>query len=113
MSDMDRYAMEILARILRDKISEGVMSYDDLYQDEDIVIDKIRDSEQWQRFINMNKVERSDIRKGEQWLKIEAKKRYIDPLVMGQGRISRLSESARKDLNSFINQSFDYYLKGN
>ena len=113
VSDMDRYAMEILARILRDKISEGVISYDDLYLDEDIVIDKIRDSEQWQRFTNMNKVERSDIRKGEQWLKIEAKKRYIDPLVMGQGRISRLSESARKDLNSFINQSFDYYLKGN
>ena len=113
VSDMDRYAMEVLAGILRDKINEGVISYDDLYVNEDVIIDKIRDGKQWQGFIHMNQVDRSDEYRGEGWLKIEAKKRYIDPMVIDQGRMSRLSESARKDLNDFIHLSFDYYLKGN
>ena len=60
----------------------------------------------------MTEVNRSDVYLGEGWLQIEAKKRYIDPMVMGKGRISSLSVSAKQDIDDFLRLSFDYYLKG-
>ena len=45
-------------------------------------------------------------------LKVPAKKRYIDPLIRGQGRASSLSEAFRNDVSRFMNEDYDVYLKG-
>lgn len=110
--DEDRYSMERLALILRDKIKEGVIAYEDLYIDEEVIINKIGYSPEWQDFRAMTEVNRSDVYLGEGWLQIEAKKRYIDPMVIGRGRISSLRPSAKQDIDDFLRLRFDYYLKG-
>lgn len=109
-----RFAMETLAGILRDAIRSGVLSEDDLYLCEDEVIGRLQNSflkERWQKYRKLRNVQVRDAYT-EGCLKVPAKKRYIDPLIEGQGRTSSLSESFRNDIRRFMNEDYDVYLKG-
>ena len=110
--DEDRYAMELLARILRRHIKKGDLELKDLYENEEAVIEKIEKRKDWQRFRKMKTLMKSDKYGGYNWIRVQAKKRYIDPMVMKQGRISKLSKAVRNEMNDFLNITFDYYLKG-
>ena len=46
------------------------------------------------------------------WLRIPAKKRRIDPMVMGLGRTSRLFPDFADDLAAFMAQPQDYWVLG-
>ena len=48
----------------------------------------------------------------EGWRQIRAKKRYIDPFVAGQGRVSDLDPAFRQELRSFLTQSQEEWLLG-
>ena len=46
------------------------------------------------------------------WRKIAAKKRFIDPMVQGEGRISKLSSELADSLNAFRENHYDYWVCG-
>ncbi len=109
-----RFAMESLAGILRDAIQAGILCEDDLYRTEDAVIARLEDSvlkERWQKYRKLKNVQVTDVF-AEGCLKVPAKKRYIDPLIADQGRLSSLSESFRNDVCRFMNEDYDVCLKG-
>ena len=92
ISDADRYAMQILAELLRDAIAAGVLTENDLWLDEPAVIGKLQGSAlagQWARFCGLSKIIRADAPGSNgAWRQIFAKKRCIDPYVRGHGRVS-------------------------
>lgn len=116
VQDEDRYSMESLGRIVKDALDRNVITYADVYAGESRVIAKLENDEisnvQWQKFRAMNEIMISNEYVDETWIKVSAKKRYIDPLVKEKGRISVLSEKAGRLIEEFRNKSFDYYMKG-
>ncbi len=110
--DEDRYAMEVLARILRKAIINKAIDYEDLYKDEEYIIKRIKNSQDWYWFTRLNRVERNTHYNGACWIQIRAKKRYIDPYVYGKGRLSLLDPLVKEELQKFIDLDFDSYLKG-
>ena len=112
--DENRYAMELLARILNKAIGQGILDEEDLYRGEDEVMELLENSplrEEIQRFSSLCAVKRVNAYE-EGALRVDAKKRYADPLVYNQGRISELDEELREDIAAFRNTSYDYWLKG-
>ena len=110
--DEDRYSMEVLARLVKKAISLGILNEEDLYQGEPSVIAKLLCSPlkgEWDAFSEMSALEKSHNNR-EGFLKIQAKKRYIDPLV-GDKRLSEIDEEFKADVKAYLNQSFDIYLK--
>ena len=117
VSDEDRYAMQILSEILRSALLRGIITADDLYSTEPEVISKLsRDplaGSLWNDFCSLGEMARSDSKAATgNWRQIDAKRRFIDPMVSGKGRLSTLSPSFQKSLDSFINTKFDYWICG-
>jgi HD superfamily phosphohydrolase len=93
VSDEDRYAMQMLSELLRDAIRGGVLADADLYTTEPAVIEKLladqKTAAAWNRYCAYHAMRRADAPQGEgQWRRIAAKKRCIDPLIQGVGRVS-------------------------
>ncbi len=106
VSDEDRYAMQILSELLRDALTAGVLSEADLHTTEPQVIEKLLDCEHtakaWRRYRAYHAMRRADAPEGEgQWRRIPAKKRYIDPLIQGVGRVSAYSDAFRMAVEAF------------
>ncbi|MBR0473378.1 MAG: HD domain-containing protein [Erysipelotrichaceae bacterium] len=116
IQDADRYSMELLGRIVKDALERKVIEYRDIYAGESVVIEKLKKDDvsnrKWNDFCAMNEMMISDEQIDDSWIKVAAKKRYIDPLVKGKGRISVVSPKAGKLIEEFKNKSFDYYMKG-
>ena len=115
VADEDRFAMQVLAELLRLALERGVLSEADLYGTEPAVIQKLlADSvcgPLWQRFRGYAHISRHAQRPAErQWLSIPAKLRYIDPLAAGAGRVSHWDLHARKLLEEFRATTFDVWL---
>ena len=110
--DENRYAMEYLAGILRSAITMNLLCTDDLYGREEAVIAILEHSslkEDWQTFQNLY-----EIREGtpEDGLNLDAKRRYIDPLIKDQGRATECDPSFREAVLQFKEESYDRWLKG-
>lgn len=116
VSDEDRYAMQALAELVGSAVKDGVLSEVDLYKTEPEVIEKLCADEayaqRWSAFCGMSKTAVSDTDSGGAWRRIFAKKRCIDPLVAGLGRVSALDGSFGKALADFRAQTQDYWVKG-
>ena len=117
VSDEDRFAMQILSEILRSALESKAVAPEDLYATEPEVISKLcRDrqtADRWRVFCSMKKILRSEIKPAAgSWRQVNAKKRYIDPMVKGEGRISSLSPKFNNALNSFINEALDDWISG-
>ena len=116
-TDQDRYSMQRLAEICRGAIGRNVITADDLYTDESRVIGKFlgdpETASAWTAFRQMSRI-RAAASPGPDglWRKIDAKKRFIDPLVSGKGRVSALDPSFREAMERFKALSFDYYVCG-
>lgn len=115
VSDEDRYSMQILSEILAFAMQHHVIQEGDLYLTEPEVIAKLlgnsRTKDLWNSFCAMDKMisaETPDERKG--WRKIDAKKRFIDPMVLGRGRLSSLSLKFGHQLEAFRADALDYWI---
>lgn len=115
VADEDRYAMQSLSEVLKYAIEKGVLSEEDLYSTEGAVIEKLlsdpETNEKWINFTKESVILRSDEERNEgKWRKIFAKKRYIDPFILNEGRLTHLYPGFRKELDEFIKQSQDYWI---
>ena len=115
--DEDRYAMQRLAEVLADALKAGVITPDDLATTEPQIIAKLTADEKtataWRTFRAMHATETADAAQaGGAWRKIYAKKRYIDPFVLRQGRVSALDADFAAALAAFRAESQDYWVRG-
>lgn len=117
VSDEDRYAMQALAELVGSAVKDGVLTDEDLNGTEPALIAKLKaDSEyakRWSGFCAMSEMAVSERQyENGAWRKIFAKKRCIDPLVAGLGRVSQLDAEFGARLHAFMNQTQDYWIKG-
>lgn len=116
VSDEDRYAMQILSELLRDAIKSGILATEDLFLEEQSVICKLKKSgfsSRWQDYCSLHEIVRCrEPGAGENWRRVFAKKRHIDPYVAGLGRVSGLFPEFCEKLNDFRENSQDYWICG-
>lgn len=113
VADADRYCMEYLARLLKKEIGRGILSEQDLYSDERHVISLLesdpRSKGDWEKYRALKHVRPA--RKGDtDACSVPSKKRYIDPLVEGKGRISSLDPDVKERIDEFLNLDFSTVL---
>ena len=113
-SDEDRYCMQRLSDLLKKGISLGVISEDDLWNTEDVIIDKLRSSElenEWVSFRKIGKIVRFDEPSDTQVMyRLGAKKRWINPLIENAGRLYDTNQSFHEEIDLYLSQDFNYYL---
>lgn len=117
VSDEDRYAMQLLSEILSYAIENRIIDKDDLHSTEPEVIGKFLSDERtaslWNGFCAYRWTTSAPQPSATGcWRKVVAKKRYIDPMVQGKGRISGLSSPFADSLSAFQNSSQDYWICG-
>lgn len=115
VSDEDRFSMEALARLLKDALLRGVLSKDDLLTTEPAVIRKLLSDREsamaWNRFCGYSKlICQAHPINTEACYQVDAKKRYINPLVASLGRVTDLFPAFRSKLDAFLQQPFDGWL---
>ena len=106
-ADEDRFGMEMLARLLKKAMDLQVLTFDDLYTTEDLVIAQLKQAlpEDYQKFTSYHALEDH----ATDGIIVDAKKRYIDPIVNGH----RLSQNPEYKalLDEYLETSFNDYLK--
>ena len=117
VSDEDRYAMQMLSELLRDAIRGGVLTEADLLTTEPEVIAKLLRNERtaaaWRRYRAYHLTRRVETPEGEgARRRIPAKKRYIDPLIAGVGRVSAHSEAFRAAKDAFLSDPQTEWIAG-
>ena len=115
VSDEDRFTMEKLSLIIKKGLKDNIISEEDLYLKEKELIKRIKNSKlsnKYKEVISFNKVITSIEKKDDTYVKVFAKKRYIDPYIKDKGRLSSLDSEIKKEIESFLNSSQDYYIKG-
>ncbi len=117
VSDEDRWSMEMMAELLKEAIAGKILTEEDLYTTETKVIGTIRSdpymNDLWNDFVSCDVIIRSDTPTGmKNERRIFAKKRFIDPFVRDRGRLSKLSLTFAKQLNDFIEESQDCWIRG-
>lgn len=115
VSDEDRYAMQMLAELLQEAIRDGVLSEYDLLGDEPRLLKKLCAvpvwRQRWEAFCAMHALERTDAPTGRDWRRIDAKRRCINPLTVGQGRVSALFPEFGRALEAFRSMPLDVWLR--
>ena len=117
VSDEDRYAMQMLAEVLRLALDRGAIGESDLRTTEPEVIRKLKaDAETaaaWERFRAYRRIARADRADAHgEWRRIAAKKRYIDPLIAGSGRVSACIPARGAQIAAFLSEPQDAWLCG-
>ena len=105
----DRYSMQSLSEILSDAIACGIITRGDLYEDEQTVISLMRKNPDiWARWEHFRKL--SSMVPAENNLQglrvIDAKRRFIDPLAFGRGRVRAWSPAYKAELEDFLTTDF-------
>lgn len=116
-SDEDRYSMQVLANILRNAMRDHVINEIDLYTTEKFVIQKLqlnnKYNKKWKIYCSYSKVITSPIQQfDKEWIYVNAKKRYINPSVVGKGRVSNISSIFENELLSYQQEEFNYWICG-
>ena len=117
VADEDRFAMEALAILLREAIERGVLSVEDLWKTEPVVIEKLMAEPAckaaWQHYRSYSCILRRETCPTEEgWLQVDAKKRWIDPLAAGRGRVSDWYEAFRRQMKDFCGLDFSCWIRG-
>ena len=116
VSDEDRYAMQMLAELLAAALERGILTEDELFRTEPEVIAMLEaDGEtrrRWQGFRALHRMRTDENAPADRRRVIPAKKRCIDPLVEGRGRLSALDESFRRELEAFLAEPQTAWLCG-
>ena len=114
VADEDRYSMQRLAEILKECIIRGIITENDLYLGEAIVIEKLMNNEfsakEWQKFRSYSTIihtaDNPDSRV------IYAKKRHINPYISGLGRVGDVFSEYGDALKEYLAESQDYAICG-
>lgn len=116
VADEDRFAMQALSDILRDAIERGVLKRQDLWKTEPEVIQKLKMdpicAAAWKRFCGYSYLIRGSEPGEEYWVRVNAKKRWLDPIAWKRGRVSSWDTAFREEMEMFRNQDFSYWLSG-
>lgn len=118
VSDEDRFAMQYLADLMKLAMGKEIITLAELYSTETCVIEKLKAHEElgpyWEAYTKLTEVASSETRLEDRYCVIvPAKKRYINPLVLIQGRPVRISEAdsgLAEGINSFLEMDFDRWL---
>ena len=115
VADEDRFAMESLALLLRDAIERQVLTERDLWKTEPEVIKRLENDsvsgQKWLQYRAYSRIRRCLERpETGNWLKVNAKKRWIDPLAVDIGRVSAWNEEVRRQIEEFCAQDFGCWL---
>ena len=113
--DADRFAMQYLAYLIKDAIDQQVLSLSDLYKTETHVIQKLNASslrDAWTTFQKLSITEASTDPISFHSYIIPAKKRYINPYITNQGRLTQLDSFYQQELQYFLDTSLDYWVTG-
>lgn len=116
ISDSDRFTMQYLAELLKFAMQGGhPLTMDDLYTTEERVIRKLKKCQltdnAWYTYTKIKGVQRTASRVPDTFcVKVNAKRRYLDPYVKGVGRMTEVSECYRAEVNQFLAVSFDEWL---
>lgn len=116
-SNEDRFSMQCLADLLKLAIDKEVITVEDLYTTEDVVIDKLyKDSEIKSKFEEFTKLSQIIVKKEKPedgyWINVPAKRRYINPQLTSKERVASLSQKLAKDIDDFLNVDFNIWLSG-
>lgn len=114
ISSETKYTMQFFADIVKKMYEQKMISKKDLYElSEQEIINKIEKcdydniSQCFNIWKNATKIKESDIPvKDKYCVNVNAKKRYIIPLVKNENeyiRIDKISEKAKEDINKFLN----------
>ena len=114
ISSETKYTMQFFADIVKKMYGQKMISKKDLYElSEQEIINKIEKcdydniSQCFNIWKNATKIKESDIPvKDKYCVNVNAKKRYIIPLVKNENeyvRIDKISEKAKEDINKFLN----------
>jgi len=121
--ETDRYTMQRLSELVGRAIKAGLFTFDELFEKtEDVIVKRIEQDrilgEEWKAFCNMpGTVSSKELPSPYTpdnpgpWRKLPVKKRIIDPLVIGQGRASVLFADFKEEMDSFINESQDVWIR--
>ncbi|MCI7734425.1 MAG: hypothetical protein MSK39_06495 [Dysosmobacter sp.] len=117
VADEDRFAMQALADLLRLALERGVLTHRDLWETEPAVIEKLNADPvcagEWKNFCSYSHILRQTKRpESGCWVRVNAKKRWIDPLVPGLGRVSRWDAGVRREMEAFQTLDFSKWLSG-
>ena len=115
ISDSDRYTMQFLAVLLKEAIDSHLLTADDLYTTEERVIRKLKRCQitdnAWYTYTKIKGVQRTLEPVPDTFcVKVNAKRRYLDPYVTEKGRVSAYSEKYRAEIKKFLAVSFEEWL---
>ena len=106
----DRYSMQRLSEVISFAIGRGTLKRDDLYTTETEVIRKLTSDpetlEVWKRYRCLSVL--TPVPVYGTGRRVSAKKRYIDPLVLGKGRLSASDEGFRDRMERFLRTDFSH-----
>lgn len=113
VSNEDRFAMQYLADMLKCAWKRGVIEESDLYQNEEHVISLlVKDNvmkARWEAFTSFQEICLFSEKQSFYSVKINAKKRYINPLVNNQ-RIMDIAKEVNEQVQKFLDQDFNVWL---
>lgn len=109
VSDEDRYAMQMLSELLGRSLERGFLTEEDLMGIETALIEKLRKNPQsaaeWKAFRSLRQmITEEALAPPELRRVIRAKKRCIDPLVAGKGRLSTICSPFAQELQAFLEE---------
>ena len=115
VADEDRFAMQSLADLLRLALEKRAVTRRDLWTTEPAVIRMLEldmvCGPQWRRFCEYSRILRSQEKPDAgNWVQVNAKKRYIDPLVSGLGRVSQWDGTFCGELEDFKMLDFSNWI---
>lgn len=115
VSAEDRYAMQRLSELIREAVEQGVLNPDCLYSTEPEVIKKLNSEpvtrNAWNDYSAMSQVTITEHPEGCLNPRIVyAKKRYIDPLIQGKGRVSEYCSEYRDELQQYLEETQNVWI---
>lgn len=116
-SHEDRFAMQYLADLLKEAINKNVITLDDLYKTESEVIQKLTNNNELKyKFDEFTKFSKVILRKEKPEeiysINVPAKKRYINPQITCNKRVSDLSVELSNEINNYLNEDFNIWVSG-
>lgn len=114
VADSDRFSMQFLADIVKYAVNHQVINKEDLYSVESDVIFKLENDYQcsilWHQYKNYSEmIIVKDKPEDGYFINVNAKRRYIDPLVNHQ-RLSRQYIEIKQMIDEFVSRDFNYWL---
>lgn len=114
-SKESRYAMETLANLLKKCINEKIITENDIQFDDNYILVILENSKYKDELLKFKDLKKVDIyrEKQENSLVVDAKKRYIDPLILNIGRVSDYSAIIKDEIHAYLSEDYTkQYLKG-